>query len=88
MGQQATLTIKIWTEGGKRLPKHDSDLPELFAPHLERIAGLCEQGCHSGQVWEEGKFNGWWTIDRDTSPRKTAKTKHHLAYARSMSGNR
>lgn len=59
---KATLAIDIWTPAGKELP-NDDDLPELFAPHLEHITGLCEQGYHSGQVVDE-QFSGWWSITR------------------------
>ncbi|MGR4927298.1 hypothetical protein ACIPUD_10875 [Bradyrhizobium sp. CAR08] len=61
---QATLKVKIWTEGrGKRLPNDLSDLAELFAPHVEHVAGLCGQGYQSGEIVDD-KFTGWWTLER------------------------
>lgn len=61
---QATLEIKIWTEGrGRRLPHDLSDLAGLFAPHAEHVAELCEQGYQSGEIVDD-KFTGWWTLKR------------------------
>ena len=60
---KATLKINIWTSGRRKLPADDSDLAEAFAPHLEHITALCEQGFQAGEVVNE-KFSGWWTIER------------------------
>jgi len=63
---QVTLTVRIWTPKGsrKRFPNDDSELSELFAPHLEHISAMCEQGYIAGEVCDED-FTGWWSVDRD-----------------------
>lgn len=59
---QASLEIKIWTKGrGRRLPHDTSELAELFAPHLEHVASLCEKGYQSGEIVDD-RFDGWWNI--------------------------
>lgn len=57
---QATLQVRIWTDGDKELPDGE-DLAEAFVPHLEHIKALCEQGYQAGEVIDD-KFHGWWDI--------------------------
>lgn len=73
---QATLEIKIWTEGrGRTLPHDLSDIAELFAPHAERVAAMCDQGYQSGEIVDD-KFSGWWTIKREASVRRRLTAAH------------
>lgn len=87
MGQQVTLKIRLWTERhGKRFPRDDSDLPDLLAEHVARVAAQCEDGYTSGQMIVEG-FGGWWEIERETARRKRSRnSKDHAAYRKRMSG--
>ena len=59
--KSAHLTVNIWCDGRRKLPDEHGAIAELFAPHLEHIQGLCEQGIQSGDVCDE-RFRGWWAI--------------------------
>jgi hypothetical protein len=68
---QATLQIKIWTQGrGKRLPDDCSDIANLFAPHAEHVASMCRGGYQAGEIVDD-KFAGWWSMDVETKPKPT-----------------
>jgi hypothetical protein len=60
MYKTADLQIRIWIPKGSRktLP---NDLPEAFAPHVEHVQSLVEQGYVSGQIVDDA-FDGWWEI--------------------------
>jgi hypothetical protein len=61
----AKIEIRIWTQGDEaKLPENEQDVAELMASHVEHVAGLCRQGCYSGDIFEEGKFSGWWEVKR------------------------
>lgn len=64
MADKASIEIRVWTDGNDALPSDDSDLAELLAPHVERIAGLCAKGYRSGDVYAENEFRGWWEVKR------------------------
>ena len=55
---QATLTLRIWTHGRKKLP---TELPEAFKPHAEHVRAMLAQGYLAGEICDD-EFNGWWEI--------------------------
>lgn len=55
---KAKLEIRIWTDDDKELP---DDLPEAFAPHMEHVGKMAEEGCFAGEICDEN-FRGWWEI--------------------------
>jgi hypothetical protein len=57
--EKAVLKIKIWTDGESSLPE---DLAEAFAPHVEHVLALVQQGYLAGDICDN-KFRGWWSID-------------------------
>lgn len=59
----AKLIIEIWTTKRGKLPADDSDLAEMLAPHMERVAKLCGDGFQGGEIIDE-KFSGWWKLER------------------------
>lgn len=60
----ATLKLHIWTEGGASLPADDSDIAELFVPHLHHVSRLCGDGYTSGEIIGD-TFEGWWSLERN-----------------------
>ena len=62
---KATLKIDVWTSPDQEpLPDDAGDLSEMLAEQVEHVARLCREGYTSGQIYEENRFSGWWTIER------------------------